>query len=120
MKIKLYKHENYNTSSWSGGETRELAIYPERAKYLDRDFIWRLSSASSDQEESSFTRLPDYDRILMVLEGDIVLAHGEERTVGLKQYEQDTFDGAVKTKCFGNLKLNYNLIMRKGCRAVWK
>ncbi len=117
MKMKLYKQGNYSTSSWSGGKTRELAIYPEGAKYLDRDFIWRLSSASSDQEESSFTRLPDYDRILMVLEGDIVLAHGEERTVGLKQYEQDTFDGAVKTKCFGNLKLDYNLIMRKGCRG---
>ncbi len=117
MKVKLYKQENYSTGSWSGGVTRELAIYPESANYLNRDFIWRLSSASSDKEESSFTKLPDYDRILMVLEGDVVLAHGEERTVSLKQYEQDTFDGAVKTKCFGNLKLDYNLIIRKGCKG---
>lgn len=117
MKMKLCKRDNYITSKWSGGETRELAIYPEEAKYLDRDFIWRLSSAGSEQIESSFARLPDFDRIIMVLDGDIVLAHGEERTVGLQQYEQDTFDGALKTKCFGNLKKDYNLIMRKGCQG---
>lgn len=114
---KIYSKENYKIGKWSGGETRELAIYPERADYLSRDFLWRLSSASSNLEESSFTKLPDFDRILMVLDGQVVLAHGEERTVSLKPYEQDTFDGAVKTKCFGSLRLDYNLIMRKGCQG---
>lgn len=118
MKIKVYTNESYKESNWSGGTTREMAIYPENAKYLDRDFIWRLSSADSDREESSFTKLPDYDRILMVLEGSVVLAHGEERTVKLEPLEQDSFDGAIKTKCFGNLKKDYNLIMRKGCRGT--
>lgn len=117
MKIRIYGEENYKMSKWSGGNTRELAIYPENAKYLDRDFIWRLSSADSDLEESSFTKLPDYDRILMVLDGEVVLAHGEERTVSLKALEQDTFDGAVKTKCFGSLKKDYNLIFRKGSKG---
>ncbi|MDO4176610.1 MAG: HutD family protein [Bacillota bacterium] len=117
MEKKIYKEENYTISKWSGGNTRELAIYPETAKYLDRDFIWRLSSADSDQEESSFTKLPDFDRILMVLAGEVVLAHGEERSVSLKAMEQDSFDGAVKTKCFGRLEKDYNLIMRKGCRG---
>ena len=117
MKKRIYKEENYKMSKWSGGNTRELAIYPEKAEYLDRDFLWRLSSADSDLEESSFTKLPDYDRILMVLEGSVVLAHGEERTASLSAYEYDAFDGAVKTKCFGKLIKDYNLIYRKGCKG---
>ena len=104
-------------SKWSGGNTRELAIYPDGADYLDRDFLWRLSSADSDLEESSFTKLPDYDRILLVLDGNVVLAHGEERTVSLSPYEYDAFDGAVKTKCFGKLGKDYNLIYRKGTKG---
>ncbi len=117
MEKIIKKQENYKTGQWSGGTTTELAIYPAKAEYLDRDFIWRLSTAQSDAEESSFTRLPDFDRILMVLEGSVVLAHGDERSVNLGPLEQDAFDGAVKTKCFGNLKKDYNLIMRKGCRG---
>ena len=117
MKKRIYKEENYKTSKWSGGNTRELAIYPANAEYLDRDFLWRLSSADSDLEESSFTKLPDYDRILMVLEGSVVLAHGDERTASLSAYTYDEFDGAVKTKCFGKLIKDYNLIYRKGCKG---
>ncbi len=117
MKTALLKQDNYIESKWSGGNTRQLAIYPESSNYLDRDFLWRLSSADSDLEESSFTKLPDFDRILMVLDGEVVLAHGQERSVSLKQFEQDAFDGAIKTKCFGSLKKDYNLIMRKGCKG---
>lgn len=117
MKIKILKEQNYKKSKWSGGNTRELAIYPEKADYIDRDFIWRLSSADSDQEESSFTKLPDFDRILMVLDGEVVLAHGDERSVALKALAMDTFDGQIKTKCFGKLKKDYNLIYRKGSKA---
>ncbi|MBQ6370311.1 MAG: HutD family protein, partial [Firmicutes bacterium] len=80
MNFRVIKKEQQKESNWSGGKTYELAIFPEDAKYLDRDFIWRLSTANSDREESSFTKLPDYDRILMVLEGDVVLAHGDVRS----------------------------------------
>ena len=117
MKKHIYNDDNYKLSKWSGGSTRELAIYPAGAEYLDRDFLWRLSSADSDKEESSFTKLPDYDRILMVLDGSVVLAHGDERSVSLGAWESDTFGGEVKTKCFGQLKKDYNLIYRKGTNA---
>lgn len=117
MKKHIYSEDNFKQSQWSGGNTYELAIYPEGAEYLDRDFLWRLSSADSDREESSFTKLPDYDRILMVLDGSVVLAHGEERTASLGAWESDAFDGAIKTKCFGQLKKDYNLIHRKGTRG---
>ena len=117
MKKRIIKEENYRLSKWSGGNTRELAIYPNNADYQERDFLWRLSSADSDKEESSFTKLPDYERILMVLDGSVVLAHGEERSVNLGAFESDAFDGAIKTKCFGQLKKDYNLIYRKGTQG---
>lgn len=117
MKKRLCKTDSCKTGRWSGGTSTELAIYPQGAEYLDRDFIWRLSSSEADQEESSFAKLPDFDRILMVIEGDVVLAYGDRRSVKLGPFEQDRFDGAVKTKCFGNLKKDYSLIMRKGCKG---
>lgn len=119
MKKRIYGSEEFNTGKWSGGETTEFAIYPESAKYIDRDFVWRLSSASVDVEESTFTKLPDFDRILMVLEGEAVLAHGDERTVKLAAMEQDSFSGDARTKCFGKIK-DYNLIMKKGCSGSMK
>lgn len=115
--MRIYRQSDFKESNWSGGKTYELAIFPDGAKYLDRDFLWRLSTANSDREESSFTKLPDYDRILMVLEGDVVLAHGDVRSAHLSALEQDQFDGAVKTKCFGRLIRDYNLIYRKGCEG---
>lgn len=115
MKIRVIDKDHQTESRWSGGSTWELAIFPEDARYLDRNFIWRLSTACSDREESSFTRLEEYDRILMVLEGDVVLSHGGERSVRLQSGEQDSFDGSIKTRCFGKLVRDYNLIMAKGC-----
>ena len=116
MKTYLYKEENYSISNWSGGKTKELAIYPKGQKYIDRDFIWRLSSATVDLEESDFTRLPDYDRMLMVLDGEVVLEYNGERVAKLKTLEQDSFDGAWKTKSFGKIT-DFNLMVRKGNRG---
>lgn len=91
----------------------EMAVFPETSTYLDRNFIWRLSSATIETEESTFSKLPDYDRVLMVLEGEVVLSYEEQRVARLKALEQDRFDGAWKTKSFGKIK-DYNLMVRKG------
>lgn len=113
MKYRLHKEKDFMTSKWAGGATTELAIFPQTSKYLDRNFIWRLSSATVELEESSFTKLPDYDRVLMVLEGEVVLSYEGERVARLKELEQDRFDGAWKTKSFGKIT-DYNLMVRKG------
>lgn len=113
MNYSLYRQDNYNTSQWMGGKTTELAIYPKTSKYLDRNFIWRLSSATIEVEESDFSKLPDYDRVLMVLEGEVVLSYEGQRVARLKELEQDRFDGGWKTKSFGKIT-DYNLMVRKG------
>ncbi len=113
MNYYLCKEEDFQASKWSGGTTTQLAIYPKKSSYLDRNFVWRLSSATVDTEESDFTRLPDYDRVLMVLKGQTVLSYEGERVVRLGELAQDRFDGAWKTKSFGKIT-DFNLMVRKG------
>ena len=113
MKTIIYKKENYSVSKWSGGETTELAIFPYDKKYADRDFTFRVSSATVELEESDFTKLPDYDRIIMPLEGEVVLNYNGEKTVKLKELESDSFDGAWITKSYGKIT-DFNLMTRKG------
>lgn len=113
MNIKIYKSEDYTPSRWTGGTTTQLAIFPESSDYLKRNFIWRLSTATCDLEETTFSKLPDYDRVLMVLKGDVVLAHQDVRVTRLGELEQDRFDGGFQTKSFGKIT-DYNLMTAKG------
>jgi len=117
VRIKTYKVEDIIPRAWSGGKTRELAIYPEEASYPERDFIWRLSSADIELEESDFTALPDYDRTLMVLSGELVLSYEGKRSMRLKELEQDSFDGGCAVKSFGKAT-DYNLMVRKGNTGI--
>ncbi len=113
MEYKIYKEEDFRISNWTGGKTTQLAIFPETAAYLERNFLWRLSTATCDKEESAFTKLADFDRVLMVLEGDVVLAHQDVRVARLGELEQDSFDGGYDTKSFGKIT-DYNLMVAKG------
>lgn len=113
MDVRLIKSEGFKTSKWSGGETTQLAIFPPEKEYINRDFVWRLSSATCELEESDFTHLPDFDRVLMVLEGEVVLNYEGKKVVKLGKLEQDSFDGAIKTKSFGKIT-DLNLMVKKG------
>lgn len=100
-------------SRWSGGTTTQLAIFPTDALYADRDFLWRISSAVVELPESDFTPLPDYDRILMILQGELSLSHDGGAEYTLRAFEQTAFDGASKTFSRGQVT-DFNLMMRKG------
>lgn len=113
MQYRIIKPEEYETGVWSGGTTTQLAIYPPGASYADRNFIFRLSSATVDTEQSEFTYLPDYDRWLMIFEGSARLVHSSEREVTINPYEYDAFDGGISTVSFGRVT-DYNLMLRKG------
>lgn len=113
MKVTKINADAQTVSRWSGGTTTQLAIFPPQAVYAERDFLWRLSSAVVELPESDFTPLPDYDRILMILDGELTLSHdgGEEYT--LRALEQTSFDGASHTYSRGQVT-DFNLMMRKG------
>ena len=113
MDWKLLTKADYVTTSWSGGTTTQLAIAPEGAVYADRDFLWRLSSATVELDHSDFTPLPDYNRFLSVLEGEIQLKIDTDEPVPVSPGKVVAFDGGVPVESWGQC-VDFNLMVRKG------
>jgi len=117
--VKIIKKEHYSVSKWSGGETTELYIYPKNSKYKDRNFMWRISSATMDIEKSIFTHLPGFARELMVTHGKTTLEHEGKYKVTLSPFEKDSFMGDWTTKSFGRAS-DFNLMTSEGCSGSLK
>lgn len=105
--------DNYTVSRWAGGTTVQIAIYPPDASYGARDFLWRVSSAAVEDERSTFTPLPDYDRRLMLLDGSLLLSHDGGEPFRLDAYRTHAFDGGAVTGSQGRCR-DFNLMLRKG------
>jgi environmental stress-induced protein Ves len=67
-------------------------------------------------EESNFTKLPGFDRHLMVLDGALKVVHHEHHTAMLKQYEQDSFKGSWDTVSYGRAT-DFNLMLKEGVKG---
>ena len=113
MTMQHLTPKDYITTKWSGGLTTQLGIAPEGAVYADRDFLWRLSSATVEDAESDFTALPDYERLISTLEGTIELSHNGGEKLTLNPYEVHRFDGGDNTHSWGCCR-DFNLMLRKG------
>ena len=109
MIIEYIKSSHHKTTQWTGGTTTELAIYPKEASYNDRNFLFRISTAKIETEESTFTKLPGVSRKLMILDGEIKIEHTGHYTKTLKKFDQDSFDGNWNTKSFGKA-VDFNLM----------
>ena len=114
--MKQLKKKDYIIAKWSGGTTTQLAIWPENAVYADRDFLWRVSSATVDLEASDFTPLPDYERLIATLQGEIVLTHNGGEPLRLRPLEVHAFSGADATHSVGRCT-DFNLMLRRGRAA---
>lgn len=112
MQSKILHSTNFKTSNWSGGTTTQLFIYPPTAEYLQRNFIFRLSSAKVNTETSDFTSLPGVSRQLMVLAGETLLTHENHHSKKLGKFDIDAFKGGWKTSSIGRCT-DFNL-MTKG------
>lgn len=110
--VKKLTEEAYTVSSWSGGKTVQLAIAPEGAVYADRDFLWRVSSATVELPESDYTALPDYDRFITPLNGEMILSHDGGEETRVEPFSVHEFDGAARTHCRGTCT-DFNLMLRK-------
>lgn len=113
MKLLKLQSVDYATSAWSGGTTTQLAIAPAEASYAARDFLWRVSSATVELDASTFTALPDYERLITTLEGEIVLRHNGGAEIPLRPGEVHAFSGADETRCAGRCT-DFNLMLRRG------
>lgn len=106
---KIHAFQNARSTNWAGGKTNELIIHPAGAIYAERDFDFRISTATIEVEESDFTSLPDYNRLLAVLEGELELIHDAKYTKSLRVFESDDFHGSWKTSSRGKAR-DFNVI----------
>lgn len=112
MRIKHILGSEHVTKKWDGGTTTQLYIYPENSNYTDRNFLFRISTATIETDESTFTILPEISRRLMILDGEIRIEHVGKYSKILKKFEQDEFSGDWETKSYGKAT-DFNL-MTKG------
>ena len=110
--IRHISASEFITTQWSGGATTQIAIAPEGANYANRDFLWRISSATVELKSSDFTPLPDYERFLSTLKGEVQVQHDGGSPIMLTPGKIHRFDGAVATHSEGTCT-DFNLMLRK-------
>ena len=110
--MMLVKAIQQKTNTWSGGTTTELFIYPPDSEYNKHNFEFRVSTATVNVEESTFTQLPGYKRILMILKGELFIEHKNHYSNYLKQYDCHEFLGAWETQAKGKV-IDFNLMMNE-------
>ncbi len=111
--IKHLTTDDYAISKWAGGTTTQVGIGPQGAVYADRDFLWRISSATVELPESDFSALGDYERYIATLEGGMRLQHDGGDFIDLAPFDVHRFDGGAKTHSWGCCT-DFNLMLRKG------
>ncbi len=88
---------------WNGGITREL--------YRDQDdFGVRISCAEIDPGETSFSDFAGYERILLVIEGNVRLER-ESGTVTIDPGQKLHFSGSEKIQSYNTSRVfDFNVI----------
>jgi environmental stress-induced protein Ves len=104
-------------TSWSGGKTMQIYIYPEDGDFGAGKYDMRISVATVEQKESIYTPLPGVHRTLMLLEGELRLKHQGHHSTHLKPFDQDSFTGDWTTYSFGKVR-NFNVMTRSGIATV--
>ena len=110
--MNIIRSNEVKTSVWSGGTTTELAIWPSDAIYANRDFTWRLSSAEVNDEKSTFTPLPNYERFITIRKGSLRLKHDDGAWYEISEGDVAEFDGGSATESEGKVT-DFNLMLRK-------
>lgn len=114
--IRKLTEVDFSTSSWSGGTTTQLFIYPEDSNYGKKDFKVRISSATVELEESNFTKLEGIYRFITPLDNSLKLSHNGETFTKLNPFEIYEFDGSLNTISFGKAK-DFNLMLANGTKG---
>jgi uncharacterized protein len=109
MEFTLITSENFKPACWSGGTTTELFIFPPTADFHQRNFQFRLSTATVETDKSDFTPLNGISRKLLVLAGEITLIHDGHYSRKLNKFDVDEFDGRWKTSSVGKC-IDFNLM----------
>jgi len=109
MKTAIFSYDESKTIRWAHGTSTELYIFPSDTSFQKRDFVFRLSTATVEADETDFSDFSGLTRILMILNGNLKLIHIGRYCTFLTPFSQATFDGSWKTKSLGKVR-DFNLM----------
>ena len=115
MMMTKIEEKDYKKSKWSGGTTTQLLIWPPESDYKTREFQFRISSATIEEEHSVFTKLPGIYRYLSVLEGKLELAVEKNHQIhheSLNLFDVFAFWGDQEVKSKGKVR-DFNLMLQQ-------
>lgn len=118
MKTTVINEKDIVVSKWAGGESRQYYIYPPESNYSKRDFMFRVSMATSySDEKANYTNLENFTRYLVMLEGTANVFHKGHYDVILKPFDYiDVFDGGWDSSASGKV-VDFNLMTSKNITA---
>lgn len=116
MVVEKKSKVEYSTTNWAGGLTTEILINPLTSSLKQRDFDFRISTATVTASKSIFSNFIGYERIIMSLDAPISLQQKNIITP-LRPFEVYRFDGQHEVKSLGQCQ-DFNVIFKKNC-DVW-
>lgn len=75
MCTEIIHFESLNATLWNGGRTFQYYIQPKDSNYTNKDFLYRISSATIETEQSCFTQFKGYNRYLVMLDNVLNIKH---------------------------------------------
>lgn len=111
LNIHVIKKEMLQAAIWDGGKTYEYFIYPPSSTYVQRDFLFRISSATIEKVPSHFTRFENYQRFLVMIDNSLELVRNGKKE-RYKKHEIFTFNSndEIVSSSLGN---DFNLMVAK-------
>lgn len=113
MATEVFSAGNRTTVKWASGTSTEIFIFPPGASFAERNFLFRISTATVEAEESTFTFFEGITRHLMILEGKLELIHEGRYSKHMRPFDQDTFSGEWPTRSKGKVT-DFNLMLKGG------
>ncbi|MFF1384231.1 HutD family protein [Arthrobacter sp. NPDC058288] len=115
--MEIIRYAELRAEPWrnKGGVTRELASHPKAASAQDGAWDWRVSIAEVS-EAGEFSAFPGMDRVLTVIEGELLLLTVDGAEHPLEKYRPFRFSGdadAAGALPTGDIR-DLNVITRNG------
>jgi len=114
MPITLLGPSNYVSMPWKNGKGETLELNSEESDD-DTGFLWRLSIASV-VEEGLFSDFTDYQRILILLDGNGMTLDHKEKSPLITRYDYCEFKGETNTHAtlHDGPITDFNIMCREG------
>ena len=117
-KVRHLELKDYQTKPWKNGkgQTQDIIVMPEGADHANFDLRFALSPIV---EEARFSSFPEVDRVITVIEGNILELAFDNGTVSLGRFESHRFDSGLDPigKPVGDPIRVVNVMARRG---VWE